>query len=261
MLFRHHLPTQVRGKPSVVTWGNFDGMHLGHQFILKSMKKLAIKKRSQMVVILFYPPPKVFFSRDASTQLMSIGNKYLLLKSLGVDYVLCLRFNRALVSMSADDFVHHYAVKELNCCDLFLGEDARFGADRMGSAKKLMKEHWPFDIHVIRDQLVENERVSSTKVRQLMKEGNLAACRNLLGLSAFLSVRVLAVTIKGEWVARIKGQMPSLEGRAVEVVWDGGGITSKIIRQSSLVGSIGYQVYLSPIDTNVDLPARIRVYW
>jgi riboflavin kinase / FMN adenylyltransferase len=261
MLCRHNLPVNTLTQRSVVTWGSFDGMHLGHVSIIKKMKKIAKKKNSQTVVVLFYPPPKIYFSKKPLPQLMSLVDKYLALKILGIDYVLCLRFNDKLAKMNANNFIINYAINKLNCCDLVLGEDAHFGAGRLGSVKSLMRGEWPFTLHVVLDVMIEGFRVSSTRCRQVMERRGLNDLRKLMGGRLFFRANILHVSKKGQCIVQVKSQIPNIEGLAVEVVWIGSRVTAKVEKQGSVSGGSFYRLCLLLSDLGATLPKRVEIYY
>ena len=118
---------------SVVTIGSFDGVHLGHQAILEQVKLKAIALNVPSVVMVFEPQPQEFFSGEkAPARLMRLREKVETLRELGIDQVVCLQFNSALRSLTAEEFVSRVLVNGLSTRYLIVGDDFRFGCDRSG---------------------------------------------------------------------------------------------------------------------------------
>ena len=163
---------------SVVTIGSFDGVHLGHQAILNQVKAVAAELGLLSVVMTFEPQPQEFFSgEEAPARLMRLREKVDALLDFGVDHVLCLQFNRELRNLTAMEFVQSVLVDGLGTKCLIVGDDFRFGCDRSGDFEMLLKmgETSDFTVQDTETLAVDGERVSSTLVRQILRQGNLIA--------------------------------------------------------------------------------------
>ncbi len=169
---------------SVITIGNFDGVHRGHQSLLRDVRKKADELDALSVVILFEPHPLEFFAPDkAPPRLMRLREKLLSLRHYDVDVVVCLRFNAWLASMPAEDFVKELLVEQLNAAVVVVGDDFRFGAKRQGDVsllKQLGQQHG-FTVDEMPTYTEQRDRVSSTLVRQILAAGNLEKAEVLLG--------------------------------------------------------------------------------
>lgn len=188
----------------VATIGNFDGLHLGHQAILKHVKACAKALDVPSCVILFEPQPKEFFCPDkAPIRLTRVREKLELLRDHGIDLVLCLRFNQQLKELSAEDFIKNILVDGLHIKHIEVGDDFRFGAKRSGDFAMLQKAGKQFGFTVQDAQTVswDNYRISSTQVRNALAEDNLTLVENLLGRPFQLSGKV----IHGQQLARKLG--------------------------------------------------------
>lgn len=177
----------------VATIGNFDGLHLGHQNILASLRAAGEAERRPTLVMLFEPQPKEFFAPDsAPARLANFREKFLDLREAGVDYLLCLPFNEALRSMTANDFIQQILVDALKVKHLIVGDDFRFGCDRSGdyAALQAAGEHSGFIVEDTPTHLIDGERVSSTRVRDVLSQGDLVAAASLLGRPYRMSGRV-----------------------------------------------------------------------
>lgn len=168
----------------VATLGNFDGLHLGHQVLLKKLKKLGQQFNLPTVVIIFEPQPKEFFAKQkAGARLMCFREKWYALAVWKIDYVLCLRFNQALADLSPDDFVKQILIDQLYVKAVIVGDDCCFGAKRAGSyaVLKRLGERYHFEAIEMSPVLYEGKRVSSTRVRIALQAGNISLAQALLG--------------------------------------------------------------------------------
>lgn len=179
---------------SVVTIGNFDGVHLGHQVLLKAVVVAAKQKGIPSVAMLFEPQPAEFFSEDsAPARLSNLREKFTVIASFGVDYLYCIPFNQKWAMMSAHAFADDVLFAALQARHIFIGEDFRFGCARQGDVKFLQERALSYDcdIQITPDFEVEQHRVSSTHIRQVLVSGNLALAKTLLGRTYSLSGRVV----------------------------------------------------------------------
>jgi riboflavin kinase/FMN adenylyltransferase len=175
---------QFSGQRSVVTIGSFDGVHLGHQAILKQVICKANKLDLASVVMTFEPQPQEYFSaQTAPARLMRLRDKIETLLALGVDRVVCMRFNRKLRHLTAEQFVQSVLVDGLATKQLIVGDDFRFGCDRSGNFEMLVEMGGELDFTVQDTQTVEidGERVSSTLIRQLLEQADFKLVSKLLG--------------------------------------------------------------------------------
>jgi riboflavin kinase/FMN adenylyltransferase len=165
--------------PLAVTMGNFDGVHLGHQAMIQTLKDTAKAHHLKTLVMLFEPQPQEFFrGEDAPVRITSWREKVEILKSLNVDYVLLVRFDQAFRSLTAQafsDLLKH----RLNAQELVIGDDFRFGCDRAGDVTFL--KDYGFPVAILPTILVDGERVSSTRIRQCLAQGDFVAAARLLG--------------------------------------------------------------------------------
>ncbi|MBA1279971.1 MULTISPECIES: bifunctional riboflavin kinase/FAD synthetase [Pseudomonadaceae] len=188
----HNLRPRHRG--CVATIGNFDGVHRGHQAILARLRERAAEFGLPSCVVIFEPQPREFFSPDkAPARLTRLREKLQLLAEQGIDRVLCLAFNRRLREMSAAEFVHATLVEGLGVQHLEVGDDFRFGCDRAGDFNFLLKAGAAegFSVEAATTIEVEAERVSSTRLRQVLADGDLALAERLLGRPFTLAGRVM----------------------------------------------------------------------
>ncbi len=175
-----------------LTIGNFDGVHLAHQALISELVKIAKARHIPSVVMTFEPHPTEFFTGKPCVRLMSFRDKYQRLKELGLDYLLCIRFNREFSQVSAEDFVENILLKELSMKVVVIGDDFRFGANRSGDVNLLKKMSSPkgFTLVQLPALEIEGERVGSTRIRQALSKGDLALAQKLLGHPFSISGRV-----------------------------------------------------------------------
>ena len=187
----HNLPDQPTG--CVATIGNFDGIHLGHQAVLSQLALKGDLLGLPAVVITFEPQPNEFFAPDkAPARLSRFREKVEALRSYSIQQLCVLRFNKKLAQMSANDFVEQLLVKGLNVRYLVVGDDFKFGKNRQGDfalLQQLGKEHG-FQVVNMHTFAIEQDRVSSTRIRQALGAGDLMLAQTLLGHPYRMSGRV-----------------------------------------------------------------------
>lgn len=198
----HNLRARHRG--CVLTIGNFDGVHRGHQALLARLKQEGKRLGLPVMVMIFEPQPLELFSADkAPARLTRLRDKCHYLAEAGVDYLLCVRFNRDFAANSAHDFVKKLLVEKLGVKYLMVGDDFRFGAGRQGDYELLKQAGEQFGFTVTNsDSFCEgNKRISSTAVRQALQEDKLELAESLLGHPYSISGRV----VHGDEVGRTIG--------------------------------------------------------
>jgi riboflavin kinase/FMN adenylyltransferase len=178
---------------SAVTIGNFDGVHCGHQQVISQLRRVAKAASLPTVVIIFEPQPIEYFAPDkAPKRLARFREKIAYLKAQQIDYLLCLRFNQELASQSAEDFVQRILVDGLNTKHLVIGDDFHFGKNRQGNFQFLQQHSARFGFIVDETEtlIIDDERVSSTRVRQCIQQDDFDKAAELLGRPYSLSGRI-----------------------------------------------------------------------
>lgn len=197
----HNLRPRHRG--SVVSIGNFDGVHRGHQAIVARLREHAARLGLPARVVLFEPQPVEFFRPQADEpRLMRLREKLAALAALDVDGVLCLRFERRLADMPREEFVERLLVQGLGARQLVVGPDFRFGHRRLGDLDYLSAAGASagFGVEVVPPLQVDGERVSSTAVRQHLVAGDLDGAARLLGRPYTLHGRVSRGDARGRTI-------------------------------------------------------------
>ena len=188
----HNLRPQHRG--CVATIGNFDGVHRGHQAILARLRERAVELGLPSCVVIFEPQPREFFSPEtAPARLARLRDKLDLLAAEGVDLGLGLPFNQRLSKLSAAEFVDTVLIDGLGVKHLEVGDDFRFGCDRIGDFDFLQKvgADKGFTVEAAQTVEIDGVRVSSTKVRNALAAGDFTLAADLLGRPFEISGRVL----------------------------------------------------------------------
>lgn len=169
---------------AIVSIGNFDGIHLGHQHLINHLLDLSKKMGLPSGIILFEPQPNEYFNPTQSTpRLMRLREKLLALAKTKIGFVFILHFDKHLACLSAEDFVEKILVEKLNVKHLVIGDDFHFGHQRKGNIHLLnsLGSQYNFTTEQLPSYQLNNLRISSTRIRENLAEGNLKAAEKLLG--------------------------------------------------------------------------------
>ncbi|NNG40392.1 bifunctional riboflavin kinase/FAD synthetase [Flexivirga sp. ID2601S] len=180
--------TKLRDLPadfgeSVVTIGNFDGVHRGHAALLASVVELARERGATSVAVTFEPHPlRVLFPDRAPTLISSSTERLELLEATGLDAVLVLPFTTELAALTPEEFVREFFVDGLHATAVVVGRDTRFGVNNSGDVDTLraLGETFGFDVRVLAD-VGEGHRISSTEVRSALGDGEVDRAATVLG--------------------------------------------------------------------------------
>jgi len=178
----HNIKLEDNG--CVLTIGNFDGVHLGHKQVIDALIKQAKILNCKAAVMVFEPQPQELFSPvTAPARLCRLRDKYILLKSLGVERLICVNFNHKFAIQSAESFIEDLLVKKLGVKSLIIGDDFRFGKNRKGNYKMLLKagQTFGFNVSDTTSYKIEKQRISSTKIRHALENDNLVQAELMLG--------------------------------------------------------------------------------
>ena len=189
---------------SVLTIGNFDGIHLGHQALLRLLTTKAQSLGLPAVVLTFEPHPREYFApAQAPARLASLREKLLLLDAAGVDATRIVRFNARLAAFTAEQFIEDVLVNSLRVRHLIIGDDFRFGAGRKGDFAMLQAagEKYGFGVEAMPTHADAGERVSSSAVRAALAAGQLDRAASLLGRPYSIAGRV----VHGDKIGRTLG--------------------------------------------------------
>ncbi len=180
-------------KQSAITIGSFDGVHLGHQQLFKTLVEHARKNELQSVVITFWPLPAMFFNRAPERFVLTYPEERAeLIKNLGIDRVITLDFNQALASLTPEQFLGMIK-SHTNFCMLFAGPNFTLGKDRQGNPETLQQlgEKMDFQLTVIEPRREGSLVVSSSQVRQDLTQGKIREANRKLGRHFMLPGKVI----------------------------------------------------------------------
>lgn len=190
LIFRGLKP--VNPQPVALTIGNFDGVHLGHQAVLRQLRAAALERGLPTAVVIFEPHPRELFTPEqAPARLTSLREKLELLADFGIDRVHICRFNRTFAQIPADEFAH-LLCRDVTAKFILIGDDFRFGSKRAGDfdlMNRIGAEH-DVEVRAMHSVLHEDVRVSSTAVRNALAEGNMDVAYSFLGRPYSISGRV-----------------------------------------------------------------------
>ncbi len=193
-IIRHIGERNLELAGSVVTLGNFDGIHLGHQALIGGAVSDARRLSVPSIVLTFEPHPlKVLAPQRAPKLLLAHKDKIQLLQKLAVDIVAVQPFDLTFAGISAEEFVRSLLVGRLKVKKLWVGKDLRFGQGRKGSVADLLRwgTVFGFEVAVVEPILVNGIRVSSSGIRDLVSAGRVDEVKSLLGRYHFVSGRVV----------------------------------------------------------------------
>lgn len=178
----------------IITLGSFDGLHLGHQAIIKRLMEKSKEKNRMAVVVTYEPHPQsIVAPSDAPLLLTTLEEKLILMEKLGVEQIVVMDFDQELKEYSAKEFAEQVVSKKLNAGGLVVGNDHAFGKNRGGGMELLRKasENYGFDLEVVQTQYVDGVRVSSSQIRRKLKAGEFSWAIAILGHSYPLSGDVI----------------------------------------------------------------------
>lgn len=201
----HYSLDNFNAKNPVVTTGTFDGLHKGHQLVIKRLKQLAKDMDGESVILTFYPHPRVVTSPDENNLrlLTTKDEKIRLFDQFGIDHLIIYPFDKAFSQLSYSDFIKKIIIGGMGTKCLVVGYDHRFGKNREGDYEYLKKCAGEYDFTVKRTEAlsVETEKVSSTKIRAALESGEIKKANGYLGYSFMLNGTV----IKGNQLGREMG--------------------------------------------------------
>jgi riboflavin kinase/FMN adenylyltransferase len=216
MQILRHIPSTLQA-PCVLAIGNFDGMHLGHQVLLKKLMQSAKELGLSAAVMTFEPHPRELFTPDnAPSRLCSLREKLEYFANAGVERVYVCAFNRRFAKVSAEEFMQRILRQSLNAEAILVGEDFRFGARRVGTTQDFVQAG--FNLIKLPQVNLDNDRVSSTRVRSALASGQLEQAAMLLGRPYSISGKVVHGAQRGRQLGfptanvHMRHERPALTG-------------------------------------------------
>lgn len=192
-------------KNPVVTVGTYDGVHMGHQAILRKLNEIAEANDGESVLLTFFPHPRmVLFPEDNSIKLINtLKEKTDLLESFGLDHLIILPFNKDFSRITPTEYIRDFLVRDIGVKSLVIGYDHQFGRNREGDFN-LLEELAPtygFEVYEISGQDVDNIRVSSTKVRRAIEQGDIKTANEYAGHN----FTITGIVVAGKKIGRTIG--------------------------------------------------------
>lgn len=182
-----------QGNQPIVTMGTFDGVHPGHRALLKRVRNLAIAENKESVVLTFWPHPRIVLGQDADKLrlLTSLEEKIQMISQIGIDHLMVVPFTREISEQSAEEFLDRVLVQRLNVGHLVIGFNHRFGKGGI-TLEKIFKlsRKLNFDLSQFRHVDIDGQYPSSTRIRNLLLEGNIRQANLLLGYNYAITGRV-----------------------------------------------------------------------
>lgn len=180
----HGIENFPASEGSIVTIGTFDGVHLGHQQILKQLIDTSQQSKLKSVLLTFFPHPRMVLQPDISMRLIqTIEERERALRKTGLDYLVIHPFSEKFSRLSADDYVKQILVEKLNVRKVVVGYDHRFGRNRTASLEDMYNyaDIYDFEVIEIDAKKIKSTAVSSTKIRKAIDEGDIALANSYLG--------------------------------------------------------------------------------
>ena len=188
-------------KKSIITIGTFDGIHIGHQEIIKSLVKESISKNALSLILTFFPHPRMVLNKDFSIKLIdTLKEKEKMFEKLGVNTLIIQPFTKKFANISSDDFIKEILVKKLNVKKIILGYDHRFGKNRESNIEDLIELGltYNFEVEVINAKKINSINISSTKIRKAIKLGDFKKANLYLGRQFEINGKV----VKGKGIGK-----------------------------------------------------------
>ena len=184
MKVHYKMDSLLEIKNPIITVGTFDGVHLGHQKIISRINKIAQKNKGESVLLTFDPHPRKVLFNDQNLRLIhSLDEKIKILSQLGLNHLVVYPFTKEFSNLSAREYVEELLVKKLNTHTLVIGYDHHFGNDRKGNIDLLrsLQSNFNYQLEEITVHEINEIKVSSTKIREAIENGNVDLVLNYSG--------------------------------------------------------------------------------
>ena len=188
-------------KGAVVTIGTFDGLHHGHQEILKKVVNSSIEKKLSSVVLTFFPHPRTILNKYNNIRMIdTLDEKINQLDKIGIDSLIIQPFDKSFSLLTADQYIKDFLVEKLKLKHIIIGYDHRFGKGREASVVdlKIYSKEYNFTVEEIEAQEIETIKISSSKIRNSINEGDLETTKKYLGRNFKLTGKI----IKGDGLGK-----------------------------------------------------------
>ncbi|HEX7366577.1 MAG TPA: bifunctional riboflavin kinase/FAD synthetase [Pelobium sp.] len=205
MQIYHHIQDFKRLKNAVVTIGTFDGVHLGHQQIIKELVKKSRQNGGESVILTFFPHPRMILNPENHSLKMinTMAEKASILHRLGIDHLIITPFTRDFSNLNPEAYIKQVLIEQIGMKEMVIGYDHRYGKDRSGGLAELKQfsEVYGYSLTEIAEADVRDIAVSSTRIRTALNLGDVDTANDLMGHPFTLSGKV----IKGDQIGRTLG--------------------------------------------------------
>ena len=191
-------------KKAIITIGTFDGVHKGHQQVIEAMKKESKKNNGETVIITFHPHPRKIVEQNSSLQLINtLEEKINLLHNQEIEHLVVVPFNELFATQTAEEYIENFLIAKFHPEIIIIGYDHHFGKDRKGNFQLLKKQSAKFNYRLIEipEHVLKEIAISSTKIRNAIKNSEIEIANNLLGYSFFFE----GVVLHGDQIGRKLG--------------------------------------------------------
>ena len=206
------LKNAISSRPSILTLGTFDGVHKGHRKIISNLKSEAKRNNLRSIILTFFPHPRNIVSSEIIKSISTIDEKIKIFSDLGIDELIIQKFDKSFASMDAKEFIE-LLVDNLKIKKIIVGYNHRFGKNRSADINVLKDFSLKYDFEVLEIKAfeVENIKISSTKIRDAIQQGNINLCNNYLGYNFNINGDV----VKGKSIGKSLG-FPTANIKIVE---------------------------------------------
>ena len=171
-------------RDAAVTFGVFDGIHIGHQAVINTLLKRAAEQQLMSALVAFYPHPLAFLAPERCPPLLTpLSKRVEVLQQLGIDKIIMLSFDAQIAAMSPEAFVERVLLEKCRARHVIVGYACQFGKDRAGNAHRLaeLSQAYPFDVSIVPPTEIDGTPVHSTRIREALAQGDLRCGSQLLG--------------------------------------------------------------------------------
>ncbi len=190
----------IKEKKTVVTVGSFDGLHIGHQKILKKLIQLSKDINGTNVLLTFEPHPRSVIAKDFDLKILTtLDEKISYLEKFGIENLIVQNFTLEFSQMTSEEFMKEILVNDIDVSHIVIGHDHKFGKDRLGDEEKLKEfgRQYNFNVTSVEAEVVDGQVVSSTKIRKALNEGNIDKVNLFLGRNYNISGKIIEGTKRG----------------------------------------------------------------
>jgi riboflavin kinase/FMN adenylyltransferase len=243
MIVYKNLNIKKKHKNSVIAIGNFDGLHVGHQKVLKEARQKAKSKKLRFGLVTFEPVPTMFFNKDIiNHRINSLDQKIYFLKKNKLDFLIVIKFNKTFSNISAENFIKKILFDKLKSKYIFISRNFRFGKKRLGNVKilKNFEKKYLYKTVITIPYKKEKKIVSSSLIRKIIHKGHVKEAEKLLGRTWSIE----GVVVKGEQRGRKIG-FPTCNIKLNSYITPKLGVYSVRIKINNLnkkgIANIGYR--------------------